>query len=368
MPRQKPIENAEAINDKLRAAGVRLKVVVRNNKLSLRGTLPPRPNSTDTKPKQTYLALGLDTTTYGYKTALLEALKVWAALDQNKFSWDDYADTTEQDTCSSWIDRYKKHWIKSKGDTPENHRKWHRGEWLLGLRWLPPDQDLTAELLEEIAQIKPPNMRSRQRLVQILTHLAKFANIEVDLKPYEGNYSPTKVQPRDIPSDEEIATVRTAIKNPQWQLVYTRMAVYGLRDHEAWLCEIDSTPPHACRVLNGKTGSRDGVMPLYPEWASRWQPWEGQLPKVECHGDFSVYGDRTSKAFSRAKIPFSPYNLRHAYAIRASVVFEFPPAVAARMMGHSATVHLNTYNRWIASQHTLDTYKEIMATTQHIAP
>lgn len=117
-------------------------------------------------------------------------------------------------------------------------------------------------------------------MVRILINLAKFANLNVDLQPYLDNYSPTKVQRRDIPSDKEIALNRATIKNPQWRLVYTRMAIYGLRDHECWLCEIDDRPPYACQVLDGKTGPRENVMPLYPEWAEEWQRWQSTLPTL----------------------------------------------------------------------------------------
>ena len=155
--------DTEIVNQKLKAAGVRLRVVVLNHKLYLRGTLPPRPGSTENQPKQTYLALGFDATSYGYKMAQSKALEVWAALGQNRFSWNDYIDTADRETVGAWIERYKKHWLKIKGDTPENHRKWHREEWLCGLRWLPSKQDLTAELLEETVQLKPPDTRARQR-------------------------------------------------------------------------------------------------------------------------------------------------------------------------------------------------------------
>ena len=361
-------QELETINQKLKAAGIKLKVVIQNRKLYLRGTLPPRPGAASNTPKQTLLALKLDATPYGYKMAQSKAYEVWAALGQNRFFWDDYIDTSDWQTCAAWIERYKKHWFKIKGDTQKNQFYWEREIWLLGLKCLPPGLDLTAELLEEVAQSKPPNTRSRQRIVQILTRLAKFADIPVDLSAYQGDYSASRVQSRNIPSDEDISTARNGIVNPQWRLVYTRMAIYGLRDHEAWHCQIDSSSPHSCRVLSGKTGPRDGVMPLYLEWATAWQPWIGELPVVNFQGDMRIYGERTARAFKRAGVPFTPYNLRHAYAIRASVVFKFPVAVSARMMGHSPNVHLNTYNRWIASQHTLNTYKEIMTNSHHVAP
>jgi hypothetical protein len=50
-PKQSDIE---IVNQKLKAAGVRLRVVVLNYKLYLCGTLPPRPVSTERQSKQTY--------------------------------------------------------------------------------------------------------------------------------------------------------------------------------------------------------------------------------------------------------------------------------------------------------------------------
>lgn len=349
----RPVDSEAVINQRLKAAGIRLKIVARNRKLSFRGTLPPRPG--ESKPKQTYLALGLDATPYGYRMAEMKAHELWSQLGQGKFSWDNWVDTTNWQTCQAWIDRYKRHWLKCEGEGEASERKWHRGEWLLGLRWLPPEENLTPQLLEQVAQLKPANTRSRQRLVQILMHLAEFAEIDVDLSPYKGNYSCAKSQPREIPTDPEIAVIRDGITNPQWKLVYERMAVYGLRNHECWHCEIDPEPPHACRVLAGKTGPREGVLPLYPEWAADWRPWEGVLPTVTAK-DHAIFGERTARAFKRLGIPFTPYNLRHAWNIRGSVVFKVPVAVMAQMAGHSPEVHLRVYSRWIKQAQNLEAY------------
>ena len=78
------VNSEEAINGKLKAAGIRLRVVARNRKLSLRGTLPPRPG--ESKPKQTYLALGLETTPYGYRMAEMKAHEVWSQLGQESLA------------------------------------------------------------------------------------------------------------------------------------------------------------------------------------------------------------------------------------------------------------------------------------------
>ncbi len=78
-------------------------------------------------------------------------------------------------------------------------------------------------------------------------------------------------------------------------------------------------------------------MPLYPEWATDWKPWEGELPTVTAK-DHAIFGERTARAFKRLGIPFTPYNLRHAWNIRGSVVFKVPVAVMAQMAGHSPEV------------------------------
>ncbi|MCC5622699.1 hypothetical protein [Nostoc sp. CHAB 5715] len=55
-----------------------------------------------------------------------------------------------------------------------------------------------------------------------------------------------------------------------------------------------------------------------------------------------------SRTFDRRNAPFNPYDLRHAYAIRGSVRYKVPVATMAGWMGHSPTVHWNTYNKWIS--------------------
>jgi integrase len=354
----RPADSLAVVNERLKGAGIRLKVAVRGRKLSLRGTLPPKPG--ESKAKQTYLTLGLDDTPYGLKMAELKAHEVWAQLGQGTFQWQDWIDA-DMDTCESWIERYKRHWFAINGDTPTTQRKWQRQEWQMGLRWLPSNEKVSAQVLSDTVISRPPDSRARQLCVQVLNRFAKFAQVQIDLNQYRGKYK-RHTNALEIPSDEEIARLRETIKNSQWRLVYTRMAIYGLRDHECWFCEINPEPPYDCRVLEGKTGPRDGVMPFYPEWAERWKPWEGSLPKVtDTVGDRAIYGERTARAFKRHAIPFTPYTLRHAWCIRASVVFKQPIPVSAAMAGHSADLHLRTYNRWIKAAQSLEAYKEAIA-------
>ena len=57
-------------------------------------------------------------------------------------------------------------------------------------------------------------------------------------------------------------------------------------------------------------------------------------------------GRRVSEQFRRYQLPLTPYNLRHAWAIR-TIQIGLPDTVASRMMGHSVAIHTKTYHHWI---------------------
>lgn len=334
---------------------MRLAIEQRGGKLSLRGKFPPR--SGEGLWRQQYFALNLDATEYGVKTAQRQAITLYGQLENKTFRWANYG-LEDQHDCRYWIDRYKKHWFDSRtgGDSD---REWRIHVWNQGLTLLPLDEPVTAEMLISACKTKADNTRSRELTCQTLARFAKFVGIEVDLMPYRGAYK--KAQTREIPTDTEIVAALDKIPSPEWQLVYKRMAIYGLRDHEVWHCEINSIPPHDCTVVGGKTGRRTGVMPLYPEWAVEWQPWFGELPQINHLDGFRICSDRTSKAFRRYGVGFRPYDLRHAWCLRGTISFKISLPVMAAMAGHSPEVHLRTYNKWISEDLRREAYLAAIA-------
>jgi integrase len=52
------------------------------------------------------------------------------------------------------------------------------------------------------------------------------------------------------------------------------------------------------------------------------------------------------QAFRRAGAEFRPYDLRHAWAVRAIHNPQISPSLAAKSMGHSLAVHSNQYQRY----------------------
>jgi integrase len=57
-------------------------------------------------------------------------------------------------------------------------------------------------------------------------------------------------------------------------------------------------------------------------------------------------GRRVAEQFRRYELPITPYDLRHAWAVR-TIHVGLPDTVAARMMGHSVGIHTRTYHHWI---------------------
>ena len=73
------------------------------------------------------------------------------------------------------------------------------------------------------------------------------------------------------------------------------------------------------------------------------------LPKVNIDlrkTTLQQVGRRVAEQFRRYKLSITPYNLRHAWAVR-TINIGLPDTVAAKMMGHSVAVHTKTYYHWI---------------------
>ncbi len=131
------------------------------------------------------------------------------------------------------------------------------------------------------------------------------------------------------------------------------MAVYGLRNHEVFFCDCSALlrgdAEAAIEVLDTtKTGAHD-VWPFPPEWVEAFALREVMLPPLETDLQKTTLqriGQQVTLQFRRYGVPFAPYDLRHAWAVR-TILMGLPDTVAARMMGHSVAIHNRTYHRWI---------------------
>ena len=324
--------------------GVKLEQI--GNSLYIQATLPPKPESKRTKPYQQRVTLGLYANSEGFRQAEAKAKEISGLLAQGRFSWQPYlkqADTEVKKTSlGSILEDFEKTYFQSREETLTTLQTL-KTQYLTIFKQLPIDVPLSLEALKEVILTTAPNSRSRKRYVIACSKLAVFVGLDTtEIKALSGCYSIKHLSPRDLPSDQEIVRSRSQIIDPSWRWLFGVMATYGIRNHEAFHVDLEDYP--LAFVNRGKTGERY-CYPLYPEWADDWELEKVLKPK--CTGRTnSDLGNRVTHAFKRFGVPYSPYNLRHAWAIR-SLAFNLDITLAASMMGHSVQVHSQVYRHWL---------------------
>jgi integrase len=338
-------------NGRLKSAKTGVTILQRGDRLYLQALLPPRPGSSKSSPCQQQIALGIHANSSGISLAEKEARRVGYLRDAKEFDWGLYGIKPQaSETVVDWIGKFEE--TKRPGICLTTWKTDYQRPFGI----LPPGERLTPQLLASTIAKTTPNTRQRRRFCLAFRQLAQFAGIELDVADLLGSYSPTKVQPRNLPTDEAIEACFDQIENSQWQWVYGAIAAYGLRDHEAFYLDLSKFP--IAQVLQGKTGYRQ-CWPLRPEWAELWDLKNVKRPSVTgaCHADF---GARVCKFFARSSATnFCAYDLRHAWAIRA-INFGLDTSLAAKQMGHSLATHTQTYHLALNEREQQRAYDELM--------
>jgi integrase len=335
-----------AVNARLAISLVRVRLQVRGGRIWIQGTFPPKPGSDRPRDYQQQFSLKVPASADGFRQADKEARLIGAELASKEFRWEKYLSPDrlpETKPCKRWIAEFKEHYLARHEMKPST---WN-GDWMSIYKRLPQDEPLTPEVMRSLIFKTDPNTRNRLETCRKFQKLADFAKLDAAFLEFEGNYGPSKVKDRDIPSDEVIAAQWAKIPNSGWRWVYGIMAAFGLRDHEVFFCEWTDD---GLQILKGKTGPRLVFQPLYPEWVDEWDLRNVTRPKIQDPDDLyskQQLGTKVARAFNRQGVPFTPYDLRHAFGIRASVTFELPVTSAAALMGHSPKVHLERYHKHI---------------------
>jgi len=351
------------VNQRLKAAQLGIQIERRGHRLNLRGTLPPRPGTQRLRPHQQRLSLALPATPAGLKQAEIEAKIIAAKLLDKSFRWQDYQTVPSLGflgalSLAEQVAAYEDMFLRV-GDSSSRRTTWQTAyapylRQLLHHAAAHPDWALP-ELIYTLLEQLPPHRRQRQVACTALQGLCRFLQVElpIPLSRFWGHYSPNRTQERQLPEDSTIVAAFAQIPNPGWQYVYGLMATYGLRNHEVFFCDLtglaNGDPQGRIEVLaTTKTGSHY-VWPFPPQWIDVFQLRSPRLPQINT--DLSTtplqrIGQRVNQQFRRYGIPFRPYDLRHAWAVR-TIHYGLPDTVAARMMGHSVAIHHRTYHRWL---------------------
>ncbi|MGC6482155.1 MAG: site-specific integrase [Synechococcus sp.] len=380
-----------AINAALRAEGIRLRLEQRGHRLNLRGPLPCRTTPGHIKVQR--LSLGVSATTTGLQEARQLLHLVDLQLRREQFNWQHWSSgalkdqhqrpgpantttdgpsatngpsATVSDPLHDALDAFERAFFNDpqRRRSPAGSRTTWTSAYRPYLRRLDAIANehqlpLSSALLSRTLSSYSDGSRSRQQCATTLAALARHCNLTLpdNWRAEAAGYGLHRARFRQLPTDGEILEAVLLIPNPRWRLVYGLMATYGLRNHEVFFADLSALSSGGDQVLRvlptTKTGEHQ-VWPFHPDWVQRFQLQDlGRNPTLlpaVCtdlrRTTLQQVGRRVAEQFRRYSLPLTPYDLRHAWAVR-TIHIGLPDTVAARMMGHSVAVHTRTYHHWI---------------------
>lgn len=355
-------------NKRLKAGKIGLTIYLRGDRLYLRGTLPPKPESGKVRSSQQVISTGLPNNPKGVSEAERRAKLIGAKLISGEFDWDEVRGRKKLgDSCGDWAEKLERKFWQSRAKTDSSIRTWRTYSQVLNK--LPQDDLLSHEVLVNTVLSTEPDTRSRQRACMVLCQVAELAGIDQKaIANLAGTYSVKSVEPRDLPSNEQIIATWEAIEHPGWKWIFGMMATYGLRNHEVFGLDLTEFPTIYTHQET-KTGRRF-IFPVPKDWPERFNLAKKNLPKLKAlreenpSNDWSLLGTKVSRYFFKSKvIGFNPYSLRHSYA-RNCFVNGLTPDLSATLMGHSLKLQMETYRAFWTQKTYKDAYEKAMKKTQ----
>jgi hypothetical protein len=350
----KLIRQVKTTNKRLKAANVRVSVMVRGESLSLRGWLPGKYGE-GARQQTVSLKMRLSEKTIARAEAKAHILQ--DELDREVFDWAQWGFSGrrlrgETTTATELIEQFKA-WKIEKAKDKNAAKELLRNQQTY-LKRLEGDKPLSVNLILGAIRTTAPNTRSRQAMCLLARQLAKFGELGDSSEwfgefvgSYDAYSSPRK---RTLPSDDEILQTWRKLTTPQARWAYGMIATYGLRNHELYHVDLKKLRQDTTiHIAAGKTGARL-VMPLHPHWPELMNLQEPVLhrPKTADGNPMQnkAAGNALGKMLARAGAPGGLYSLRHAFAIRgwrSGLDLE----LMARLMGNSAKLQERVYRRWL---------------------
>ena len=352
------------LNAQLAVQGTRLRIEQRGQTLNIRGPLPLRDAPSTFKVQR--ISLGLPADASGLQEAKETLDQVQRQLDRDRFSWGDWQTHQRRSAGTKAAPAIRSFEQAFFQDPRRRRATGSRTTWsgaylpyLRRLRHFSREAPLNADVLLQTLRSYEDGSRSRQQCATALAALARHVGLALpeDWRQEAGGYGLHQARFRQLPTDAQILKAVLQIPNPRWRLAYGLMATYGLRNHEVFFCDLSALADHGDRVIRvlhtTKTGEHQ-VWPFQPEWVDRFSlsslgRSQDALPQIQTdlrRTTLQQVGRRVSEQFRRYDLPITPYDLRHAWAVR-TIHIGLPDTVAARMMGHSVAIHTRTYHHWI---------------------
>ena len=359
------------INKDLASKGINLRIEKRGKNLNIRGSLPDK-NSPGLSKFQR-ISLKLQNNIQGLEESKKAIELIDFQLKKGQFCWSHWIKEKAISSVKNnkinlgyEIESFKKYFFSdtSKSKSPASMISTWQSAYKPYMNRLLEISDkhsleLGESLLLKILLSYKENSRSRQQCGIALGALARYLNLVLpeNWKQLQSGYGIHESNFRKLPTDKEIINGFKLIPNQKWRFVFGLMATYGLRNHEVFFCDLACLKKDGDKILRvfprTKTGEHQ-VWPFHPEWVSLFDldkesDTSDLLPSIKTDlkdTTLQHIGRRVSEQFRRYKIPFTPYDLRHAWAVR-TILIGLPNTVSAKMMGHSVSIHTKTYHHWI---------------------
>ncbi len=359
------------INQDLQSRGINLRIEKRGKVLNIRGSLPDKKSHNLSKVQR--ISLKLPYNINGLEEAKKAIELIDFQLKRSQFCWSNWikhkaisSTKTNKTLVSDEIESFKRQFFSdtSRSKSPAGMFSTWQSAYKPYLNRLNGVSNkstlkLNEELLVKILLSYQENSRSRQQCGIALSALARHLKLELpkNWKQLQNGYGIHESHFRELPSDEKIINSFQLIPNPKWRFVFGLMATYGLRNHEVFFSDLSCLKKNGDKILRvfpkTKTGEHQ-VWPFHPEWVELFEldkitDTSDLLPDIKTDlkdTTLQHIGRRVSEQFKRYKISFTPYDLRHAWAVR-TILIGLPNTVAAKMMGHSVSIHTKTYHHWI---------------------
>ncbi|WP_427160146.1 site-specific integrase [Aliinostoc sp. HNIBRCY26] len=381
--RAKVLQELEKVNLRLKSAKTKVSIRESNGSLQLRATLPIKPGDQDTKGtgrKQYNLSLNIPANLDGLKTAEEEAYELGKLIARKTFEWNDKylgKEATKKDvkTIGDLLEKFAEEYFKThKRTTKSEHTFFYY--FSRTQRYTNPQDLATAEnLINSIEKIDKE--WAKYNAARAISAFCQTFNIEIDLSQYSK--MPDR-NSRNLPTDAEILLGITKFEEylntrgnqvnqdvkDSWQLwrwTYGMLAVFGLRPREIfinpnidWWLSSENVDLTWKVDKECKTGERQ-ALPLHLEWIDEFDLRNPKYLEMLAtviskkdksnHAEITALTQRVSWWFRKIGLDFKPYDLRHAWAIRAHIL-GIPIKAAADNLGHSVQVHTQTYQRWFS--------------------
>ncbi|AFY58703.1 phage integrase family protein [Rivularia sp. PCC 7116] len=372
------------VNHRLKSSKTKVSLQAKKGGIQLRATLPLKPNDTHKQgrdKKQYTISLGIPASFDGLKTAEEEGYELGKLIARQTFTWTDkylgkQAQRKNNITFDEFYEQFEKRYFETRKRTIKSENTFNTQ--LRNLRYYFSGKEVItiANLREKIKIID--SSVNRMSAISLANILCKMLNIEANFSDLKVSYKPKK---RNIPNDEQISNSISLFKNhylsiskmspsyrDNWriyQTIYALLAIYGLRPREIvnnpnldWLMSHENKHNTFKVHESNKTGYRE-VFPFVAEWIEIFDL--KNIENIEKLKKFSSSWKTASQLkdrvatiannFRYAQVKFTPYDLRHACAIRAHLQ-GIPIKAAANNLGHSVQMHTKVYQQWFSLENT----------------